>query len=84
MITLDGTHLMLANLTLTRLALQYIHTWLFQGKSQNFPGFENPPDQNFEPTVQSSIGPTVRSYFKYAHILQTFFNTELSEPNTAV
>jgi hypothetical protein len=61
-----------------------IHTGIFQGKSKNFPGFEIPPVQNSDPTVQYSVGPIVRSYFGYVCILQTFFITELREPNAPV
>ncbi len=54
----------------------HIHTGIFQGKDQNFAGFENPPIQNSYPTVQYSVGPMIRSYSRYGPILRTFFITE--------
>ena len=41
---------------------------------------EIPRVRTSDPTVQSSVGPTVRSYTRYVAILQTFFITEFRKP----
>ena len=50
------------------------------GKALLFQGMKTPPFRTSDPTVQSSVGPTVRSYTRDVHILQTLFITEFREP----
>ena len=50
------------------------------GKAIFFQQPEIPPFLTSDPTVQSSVGPTVRCYTRYVAIIQTFVITEFLEP----